>query len=78
MVFRVTGGGVNAAMYDSYRLSQEIVARGLDNIDSAVVAYEKDMLSNSRHRLKDVLADMKYMFSPDAPASFMDWVATRQ
>lgn len=39
----LVGEGVNCAMYDALVLSSQIVERGLDRLDAAVAAYEKEM-----------------------------------
>ncbi|PTB75140.1 FAD/NAD(P)-binding domain-containing protein [Trichoderma longibrachiatum ATCC 18648] len=41
----LVGEGVNCAMYDALVLSSQIVERGLDRLDAAVAAYEKEMFN---------------------------------
>jgi len=59
-------------MYDSYELSQQIIAHGVDNLDAAVKAYEEQMLQRSRKRVSQALTSLQVMFSPGAPETMIE------
>ena len=69
---RVTDGeGVNAAMYDAYRLSQAIIGSTPDELGPSVALYEEDMLQRARVRLSRAIPSFEKMFSSEAPLSWM-------
>ena len=68
------GEGVNAAMYDSYCLAQQISIYGVNNLNPAILAYEEQMLSRSRARLAQAIPSMRHMFSPAAPEAYIKFL----
>lgn len=66
------GEGVNCAMYDSLVLAGQIVERGLDNLDAAVAAYEKDMFERGKDLINRSNASAELLFAQDAPKPLLD------
>ena len=57
-------------MHDSLQLAQQIVAKGIDRLDEAVAAYEKDMFPRAVDLLTRSQASGEVLFAEDAPSKF--------
>ncbi|KAL7812759.1 hypothetical protein V8C26DRAFT_430559 [Trichoderma gracile] len=66
------GEGVNCAMYDALVLASRIVEHGLDQLDAAVTAYEKEMFVRGQDLIDRSNASGKLLFAPDAPKGLME------
>ena len=66
------GEGVNCAMYDSLVLASQIVERGLDHLDEAVKAYEKEMFVRGRDLIDRSNGSGSLLFAPDAPKGLLE------
>ena len=54
-------------MHDSLQLAQQIVKYGLDDLDRAVLEYEKLMFPRAVELIRDSTETGKFLFSTDAP-----------
>ncbi|KAF2221558.1 hypothetical protein BDZ85DRAFT_18427 [Elsinoe ampelina] len=65
-----SGEGVNMAMYDSWQLARQIIDHGVDSLDEAVAAYEKQLFERAPEIFEgqDV---MHQLMAEDAPRSFL-------
>jgi 2-polyprenyl-6-methoxyphenol hydroxylase-like FAD-dependent oxidoreductase len=66
-----TGDGVNNALYDSVELARHIVKYGIDDLDSAVVDYEKEMLPRALKAIGKGQWFTEHFFGADTPQSFL-------
>ncbi|KAL7813529.1 hypothetical protein V8C44DRAFT_363879 [Trichoderma aethiopicum] len=66
------GEGVNCAMYDALVLASRIVERGLDQLDAAVTAYEKEMFVRGQDLIDRSNGSGKLLFAPDAPRGLLE------
>jgi 2-polyprenyl-6-methoxyphenol hydroxylase-like FAD-dependent oxidoreductase len=71
------GEGVNCSMYDSLALAGQIVERGLEQLDAAVEAYEKDMFQRGRDLIDRSNASAALIFAHDAPQPLLDVIAKK-
>ncbi|KAF4553887.1 FAD-binding domain-containing protein 43 [Elsinoe fawcettii] len=65
-----SGEGVNMAMYDCWQLAEQIINLGVDRIDEAVAAYERQLFQRAPAIFEgqDV---MHQLMAEDAPMSFL-------
>jgi 2-polyprenyl-6-methoxyphenol hydroxylase-like FAD-dependent oxidoreductase len=70
----VNGEGVNIGMFDSLQLAREIAERGVDRLDEAVVAFEKDMHVRGKENIVDGEEKKEIFFAEDAPKGFVEWL----
>ncbi|KAJ2958115.1 hypothetical protein NQZ79_g6229 [Umbelopsis isabellina] len=66
-----TGDGVNNALYDSEELARQIIKYGIDNLDFAVVEYEKEMQPRALKAIEKGQWFTKHFFGADAPQNFL-------
>lgn len=66
-----TGDGVNNALYDSAKLAKQIIKCGIDNLDSAVVNYEKEMLPRAQKAIMKGQWFTEHFFGANTPQSFL-------
>lgn len=69
------GEGVNCSMFDSLVLARQIVEHGLDKLDAAVEAYEKDMFERGKDLIERSNGTAGLLFAPDAPKPLLDVIA---
>ncbi len=65
-----TGDGVNNAIFDGLELAEKIVEHGVDNIEQAVVEYEKAMLPRAKEAIQKGEFMTDVLFGAGAPGSF--------
>lgn len=59
-----SGEGVNHALHDSVELAQQIIKHGLDDLDGAVLEYEKSMQARAiKHSQKSTMMNNVF-FAP--------------
>jgi 2-polyprenyl-6-methoxyphenol hydroxylase-like FAD-dependent oxidoreductase len=66
-----TGDGVNNALYDSTELAKQIIKHGIDNLEAAVVDYEKAMLPRAIKAIEKGQWFTQHFFGADAPQDFL-------
>ncbi|KAG2174756.1 hypothetical protein INT43_005814 [Umbelopsis isabellina] len=66
-----TGEGVNNALYDSAELARQIIKCGIDDLDSAVIIYEKEMLPRALKAIGKGKWYTEHFFGADTPQSFL-------
>ncbi|KAM0255545.1 hypothetical protein ACHAQJ_005692 [Trichoderma viride] len=71
------GEGVNCSMYDSLSLAGQIVERGLEQLDAAVEAYEKDMFQRGKDLIERSNASAALIFAQDGPKPLLDVIAQK-
>lgn len=62
-------------MYDSVELAQQIARYGLENLEQAVLEYEKLMLPRGIDLITRSAESGKFLFAPDAPCGWMKNIA---
>ncbi|KIX98384.1 uncharacterized protein Z520_05685 [Fonsecaea multimorphosa CBS 102226] len=65
------GEGVNCAMTDSLQLAQQIIKYGLNDLDRAVVEYEKLMVPRAIDLIARSTKSGELFFAPDAPRGWL-------
>ena len=65
------GEGANLAMYDGAELGKAIAANP-DDIETALIAYEKDMFPRSASSAAEADRNIKLFFDDNAPQSVVD------
>ncbi|TFB01489.1 Tetracycline resistance protein from transposon Tn4351/Tn4400 [Trichoderma ghanense] len=70
------GEGVNCAMFDALVLASQIVERGLDQLDAAVQAYEKEMFVRGQDLIDRSNGSGSLLFAPDAPKGLLEVLRT--
>ncbi|PTB37176.1 hypothetical protein M441DRAFT_148886 [Trichoderma asperellum CBS 433.97] len=69
------GEGVNCSMFDSLVLARQIVEHGLEKLDAAVEAYEKDMFERGKDLIERSNGSAAFLFAPNAPKPLLDVIA---
>jgi len=64
------GEGANLAMYDGFRLAEEIATHSTD-IEAALTAYESDLFPRSSASAAESAASLEIIFSADSPAGLL-------
>ncbi len=72
-----SGEGANLAMYDGAELGKALAARP-DDVESALLAYEKDLFPRSASEAIEANRLLEVMFGEDAPRSLLDFFAEHQ
>ncbi|KAJ5716136.1 monooxygenase [Penicillium malachiteum] len=65
------GTGVNAALYDALILARRIIQYAPDDLDSAVIEYEKTMLSQALEAIEKSQWYAEHFFGADGPQAFL-------
>ncbi|KAL6898656.1 hypothetical protein GGI43DRAFT_428347 [Trichoderma evansii] len=71
------GEGVNCSMFDSLVLAREIVKHGLEKLDAAVEAYEKDMFERGKDLIERSNGSGTLLFAQDAPKPLLDVIGKK-
>lgn len=66
-----SGTGVNNALYDAYSLAECIMASGVDEIDSAVQKYERDMNVRALEAIGKGKWFTEHFFGAQSPVEFL-------
>jgi 2-polyprenyl-6-methoxyphenol hydroxylase-like FAD-dependent oxidoreductase len=66
-----TGDGVNNALYDSVELARQIIRHGIDDLESAVIDYEKRMLPRAVEAIAKGQWFIEHFFGADTPQNFL-------
>ena len=66
-----TGDGVNNALHDSAELAKLIIQHGVDDLDSAVVEYEKALLPRTMAQVEKGVWYTTHFFGADTPEDFL-------
>lgn len=68
------GEGVNIGMFDALQLVREIQRCGLERLDEAVTAYEKDMFVRGKEHIESGDHLAKIFYAKDAPREVIEWL----
>lgn len=66
-----TGDGVNNALYDSVELAKKIIKHGIDNLEAAVMEYEKLMLPRAIKAINKGNWFTQRFFGANTPQDFL-------
>ncbi|KAJ5702223.1 monooxygenase [Penicillium malachiteum] len=66
-----SGTGVNAALYDALMLARHIVQYGPDDLDAAVIGYEKKMMPRALGAIEKGQWYAEHFFGADGPQAFL-------
>jgi 2-polyprenyl-6-methoxyphenol hydroxylase-like FAD-dependent oxidoreductase len=68
------GDGVNNALHDGVELARQIIKHGMDNLDSAVVEYEKAMFPRAVEAINKGQWAAEHLFNAESSQSFLQAV----
>jgi 2-polyprenyl-6-methoxyphenol hydroxylase-like FAD-dependent oxidoreductase len=72
-----SGEGANLAMFDGAELGKALAANP-DDIDAALLAYEKDLFPRSAAEAADAEEVLKVCLGPNVPQGLLDFFASHQ
>lgn len=65
------GDGVNNALHDSVELARQIIKHGIDDLDSAVVEYERAMFPRAVEAINKGQWAVEHLFNAESTQSFL-------
>lgn len=65
------GEGVNSSLFDSFKLAEQIVKHGPEDVDHAIAEYEREMFPRAISLISRSEANMHLLYAVDSPQAFL-------